>query len=310
MKLKLLASAALAASLAFGAAADIGEKKIDFERMEGKEVASQSALESLFDGNTTDHTGNFLQESRIEQDGRRNDASVDQTLSDEGLAQIRQHGRRNSASVVQGDFSPTAAPFNNPTNIAVIDQAGGNNNADTYQDYLTGPEHTNIVEIHQISDRGNDAYDANYATAEQFGSDNTVLINQDGNDYYSGAKRNDAVAIQYGTGHLSTIDQSGADNIAVSWQEGEGNTSLIIQDGYGGAANEAYVGQYGNNNDAYVKQTGEGNYATVDQYSDENIANVDQYGWGNEAYVVQAYGDLNASLIVQSGTENYASSSQ
>ena len=310
MKLKLLASAALAVSLAFGAAADISEKKIDFDRMEGKEVAEQSELEHLFDGNTTDHPGRFLQESRIEQNGRGNDASVDQTYSDEGLAQIRQYGRRNNATVYQGDFRPTAAPFRSPTNIAVIDQAGGNNNADTYQDYLRGPEATNIVEIHQVSARSNGAADANYATSEQYGSGNTVLINQAGNDYYSGAVRNEAVAYQNGDNHVSTIDQSGADNVAVSWQEGESNTSLILQDGYGGDANFAAVEQFGDYNDAYIKQTGEGNTALIAQYSNENIANIDQYGWGNDATITQEYGDLNASLIVQYGTNNTASSAQ
>lgn len=310
MKLKLLASAALAASLAFGASADISEKRIDFERMDGKEIASQHELESLFNGNPTEYYGNFLQESRIEQTGRANSAEVDQTLSNEGLAQIRQEGRRNSARIDQGDFDPTAAPFQSPTNIAVIDQAGAHNNADTYQDYLTGPQKTNIVEIHQVSSRYNDEYGANFASSEQLGAGNTVLINQDGSDYYSGAQSNDATAIQYGWNHTSTIDQSGSDNTAVSWQEGESNTSLILQTGFGGAANEAYVGQYGYGNDSYVKQTGEGNLALVDQFSNENIAEVQQTGWSNTAFVTQEYGDLNASLIVQAGTNNYASSAQ
>lgn len=310
MKLKLLASAALAASLAFGASADIGDKLIEFDRMEGKAVAAQADLEGLFRGNPTHYSGNFLQESRIEQTGRANSAETDQTLSNEGLAQIRQDGRRNSARIDQGDFDPTAAPFNSPTNIAVIDQAGAHNNADTYQDYLTGPQDTNIAEIHQVSSRYNDSYSANNASAQQLGSGNTALINQDGNDYYYGAQNNDATVIQYGWNHLSTIDQSGSDNIAVSWQEGESNTSLILQNGYGGAANEAYVGQYGDNNDAYVKQTGEGNLATIDQFSNENIAEVQQTGWSNTAYITQEYGDLNASLIVQAGVGNYASSAQ
>ena len=310
MKLKLLASAALAASVAFGAAADISEKKFDFERMEGKEIASQAELEGLFAGNTTDHPGRFLQESRILQDGRRNDAYVDQAYSDEGLAQIRQQGRRNTASVYQGDFKPTAAPFQNPTNIAVIDQDGGNNNADTYQDYLRGPEPTNIVEIHQVSDRSLSAADGNYATSEQYGSGNSVLINQAGNDYYSGAVRSEAVAYQNGDNHVSAIDQRGADNVAVSWQEGEGNNSLILQDGYGGDANFAAVEQFGDYNDGYIKQTGEGNTALIAQYSNENIGNIDQYGWGNDATITQEYGDLNASYIVQSGYNNVAATSQ
>jgi len=309
MKLKLLASAALAASLAFGAHADVSDKEIEFERMEGKEAATQYELEGLFDGNRSDYSGRFQQESRIEQTGRSNDAYVDQTLSNEGLAQIRQEGRRNSASVDQGDFS-SLSTFNSATNIAVVDQIGAHNNAETYQDYIRSPEPTNVVEVHQVSSRFNTADGANFAYAEQLGAGNDILINQDGNDYHSGAVRNDATAIQYGDGHSSTIDQRGADNIAVSWQEGENNTSLILQDGYGGVANEAYVGQYGNENDAYVKQTGEGNLAYVDQFSDENIAEVDQWGWGNEAYITQEYGDLNASLIVQTGTNNYASSSQ
>lgn len=310
MKLKLLASAALAASLAFGASADIKEKEFELERMEGKVAAPQADLEGLFDGNTTDHPGNFLQEARIKQVGSRNAADIDQTYSNEGLAQIRQQGRRNGATVFQGDFDPTAAPFQSPTNIAVIDQAGAHNNADSYQDYLTGPQDTNIVEIHQVSSRFNSEYGANSASAEQLGSGNTIVIDQTGNDYYFGATSNTALAVQYGWNHSSSINQAGADNLAVSWQEGESNTSLIIQDGYGGATNEAYVGQYGSENDAYVKQTGEGNLATVDQFSHENIASVDQYGWGNEAYVTQEYGNLNASVIVQSGTGNYATTAQ
>ena len=311
MKLKLLASAALAVSMAFAASADVSDKQIIFDHPEAsKEIAAQSDLESLFGADTPDFSGRFLQESRIEQDGRANEANVDQINSDEGLAQIRQDGRRNGASIAQGDFRPTAAPFQSPTNIAVIDQAGANNNASTYQDYLRGPEDTNIVEIHQVSSRQNGASDANNARSEQLGSGNSVLINQDGNDFFSGAVRSDATAVQHGSGHVSTIDQSGADNIAISRQEGEGNNSLIDQDGYGGAANYAAVGQYGNYNTAYVGQTGEGNIAEVDQFSDENFAGIDQNGWGNEAYIVQAYGDLNASFISQSGTDNYASSAQ
>ena len=311
MKIKLMASVALAASLAFSAAADVSDKLIEFDHPEpNKEIASQADLEGLFGADTPEFSGRFLQESRIEQIGRANDASVDQTLSDEGLAQIAQDGRRNYGSIRQGDFRPTAAPFSNPTNIAVIDQEGAFNNAETYQDYLTGRQATNLVEIHQVSSRSNGASDANYAVAEQFGSGNSILINQDGNDFFSGAVRSDATAVQNGSDHVSTINQSGADNIAVSWQEGEGNNSLIVQSGYGGAANSAFVGQYGNYNTAYVGQEGEGNIAEVNQYSDENIAGVDQFGWGNEAYVTQTYGDLNASFIAQNGTNNYAVSVQ
>ena len=311
MKLKLLASAALAASMAFGAYADIEEKRIDFDHPEAnKTIATQGELESLFGADTPEYSGRFLQESRIEQDGRANEANIDQTLSDEGLAQIRQEGRRNDASIAQGDFSPTAAPFVRATNIAVIDQAGAFNNASTFQDFLQGPDDTNLIEIHQVSERNNVEADANYASADQLGSGNSILINQDGNDFYVGAVRNDATAVQIGSDHDSTINQSGADNIAVSWQGGEGNSSLIVQSGYGGAANDAYVGQYGSYNTAYVGQEGEGNIADVNQFSDENIAGVDQFGWGNEAYVTQTFGNLNASFIAQSGTGNYASTAQ
>ncbi len=313
MKMKLLASAAIAVSMTFSAAADIKEKRFDKDKVETKELASQDDLEYLFDEATAWPT-TYLQQSRIKQEGGLNDAEVDQSYSDEGLAQIRQDGYFNGADIFQGDFRPTAAPFRRATNIAVVDQVGANNYAHSHQDYLRGYEPTNIVEIHQVSSDYNTYYTANYASAYQAGSGNDILINQaESHRYYNYATRNNANAVQYGDNHSSTIDQRGDNNYASSYQDNDygGNTSVIYQEGSGyGYANAAHVTQTGYWNDAHVEQYGDGNWADVVQTSNENLAHICQDGSDNEASIEQHYGDLNSSLIIQAGYANSAASYQ
>jgi len=321
VKLKLLASVALAASLATSASADLTGKKVEPKDVEVKEIESQEDLEHLFDQETVrvyrygrpGTVTTFTQQSRIEQKGNRNDAYVDQVYSDEGLAQIRQtEGNRNYASVSQSDYGNTAAPFRNATNIAVVDQVGSANNATSYQSYVNAFDPTNLVEIHQKSDRRTSNADGNYADAYQAGAGNSILINQDASEYTS-ARRNSATATQYGDNQTSTIDQRGDNNIANSYQDNAygGNVSVISQigDGYG-AANAAYTTQTGEDNEALISQNGNGNWAEILQTSNENVAQIFQDGTDNEAYASQEYGNLNAVLIVQHGTGNYASSAQ
>ena len=304
MKLKLLTSVALAASFALSATADVSEKQVpvpDLDpKIEAKEIASVDELKDLFTGTVKegDHVvelKNYEQQARIGQDGRRNSADIDQTLSVQGLAQIRQDGNGNTASATQADVAPNVA-FNNPRNLAVIDQVENNNTAYSDQTH-TGRGRTNVVEIHQASERGN--VTGNYADAFQKGVDNSSLINQDG-------LSNAAYSTQFGASQTSVIDQSGSLNYADVYQHtGSENDSTVIQVGYGGYQNAAYVEQVGSWNASVVQQEGDGNYAEVFQPGDDNKSFVSQYGADNSADVDQ-YGDFNEAILQQNGNDNSA----
>lgn len=307
MKLKLLATSALAISLAFSAAADVTEKKFDAPKLEdklpAKEIATVDEMKDLFNDyqKKGDHEIRFTstdQQARIGQKGNRNDAAINQTYSEQGLAQIRQQGGRNDATATQRDGAGNSA-FENPLNLAVIDQVKDNNVAVSNQTHRGG--RTNVVEIHQVSIDYNPY--KNVADAYQDGGNLSSLINQEG-------VANSAYSTQTGRRQTSVIDQRGALNYADTYQHtGTDNSSQTVQIGYGGYENAAYVEQSGSWNDSVLQQEGDGNYGEVYQSGDDNKSFVDQLGWYHEAAVTQS-GDFNNAILQQDGTNNDAAITQ
>jgi len=102
--------------------------------------------------------------------------------------------------------------------------------------------------------------DGNYARGEIRGQSNSLFIDQINPE--SDAYRNYATAVQNGTGHIASINQtvaayeaSGA-NTATMYQEGTGHIGTIIQMG---TENQAALSQLGDHNVGAIIQDGSGN---------------------------------------------------
>jgi len=71
----------------------------------------------------------LVQTSEIDQNGDGNNATVDQTLGQEGLSDINQVGDTNTADVTQSENLIGSNIFTVPSNVADIDQIGNNHYA-------------------------------------------------------------------------------------------------------------------------------------------------------------------------------------
>ena len=355
MRTKLLLSAAVAAALGAPAFADltpppVPEKTIpvfepheaDPEKPEVKADLTAGDISALFNNKETasDETdGRFNQEAIIFQEGGedgRNDASIDQTASTEGLASVEQRGSSNFASVVQTNTGGpgSGGQFVNPANIAVVDQNGNGNTARVRQ--FDGPSaapsvtEANIVAVHQYSDAdGSLGGDVNTAEVEQNGSFNVSTQITQGSEA-DGGQNNTAFVLQSGSGNSDIdiaqnfdgnfadasqldawrssikIEQNGfgtdANNTAiVSQQDGEGLEAHIVQGG--GSAGTAGI-----DNNAVILQTGTDNVTAIAQVFDGNTATVDQSGARNDIAIEQGSGffveNANTADVVQGGWNN------
>lgn len=353
MRTKLLLSAAVAAALGAPAFADVTPPPVpekvppvfapheaDPEKPEVKADLTAEDISKLFnnkpdEGIDDESDGRFNQEAIIFQEGGengRNNATINQEASTEGLASVEQRGSNNFADVVQTNTGGPGSDgqFVNPANIAVVDQNGDGNTARVRQ--FDGPTfvgsvlEANSVAIHQYSDgTGNNV---NVAEAEQNGSFNvTTQITQ--GTAAQGGSDNEAWTLQSGSGNSDIdiaqnfdgnfaeasqidtwrssikIEQNGLlDNVdtntaLVTQSYGEGLEAHIVQggDSAGGIDNFATIDQTGVNNVTAISQVFDGNTATVDQSGAANDIAIEQ---GSSFFVENA----NTADVVQAGWGN------
>ncbi|MEM6899432.1 MAG: hypothetical protein AAF583_06655 [Pseudomonadota bacterium] len=324
MRTKLLTTAALAGALVAPAFADttpITANPGDYERphLEHPDKPDPAVpnvpdfdkpdadLHELFDTLPLDppeDANGFQQQARVEQVGDDNEATTDQTASEEGLAHIRQDGDSNSADVTQRDRQnnlPLPNPpttFEVPTNVAIIGQTGDNNDATVDQANTKTGGRGNLADIHQFSAEDTGELDGNTATVVQgdvdddgLPTDGRVLIariNQGSAD--AAAENNDASITQDGTfannvdvrafvdqqsdGSSATIMQTNVDDAVVT----------VIQEGFDGATDSE-------SNIANVTQTG-GEDLTVELFQNNTGGGFNPGGTENEATILQS-GDNN-----------------
>jgi|AntRauTorcE11898_2_1112593.scaffolds.fasta_scaffold00787_11 hypothetical protein len=134
-----------------------------------------------------------------------------------------------------------------------------------------------------------------FTAGAAFAQSNDASVSQNGDD-------NDANIEQLGTGNSAELNQG------FNGQGQNGAFGEIIQDGEG---NNASMNQraWGNDgNDHTIEQLGHSNSGDVDIYNGDNSGYILQDGVGNSARMVQS-STGHESLILQTGSENYAQSS-
>ncbi len=249
----------------------------------------------------------------INQSGGINTATIDQAFSNDGdaneafigqgassnLATIEQDAGVNSARINQSSVSNLATvsqqlSIPGGTNLIIIDQAGiGSNTANVSQFAYAGTTH--IVQDSSFSIANVDQYNGGHdAQIRQFGALQTAEILQ-------------LVPDQYGNGALSTINQSGIGNSAVTTQSESSYSSEITQDGTG---NSATVDQHGETGWLVVQQFGSNNIATAEfENSAVSSANIRQEGEDHIAKFVNN-SSLSDTYIAQYGTGHIATVTQ
>jgi len=270
------------------------------------------------------HQKGTKNQSRQSQFGDRNEALVNQGLTDTG-------SERNRAEIQQG----ATGAQQGQKNKAQIDQDGDRNQARTQQRFDKNEALTNQDGDRNYADIGQNASPNNSAghaaEVDQVGEDNDAWIRQEGN-----GARNEASALQYGDDNYSWQEQD------ASASGGMGNNALVTQgDIYvgnpmaaalytdldnvdnitNGAYNpgsdnaKAFQFQDGDDNIAVSAQFGDGNYSEQDQDGDDNDALIVQNAYGNPAggvnYAKQTQdGDDNVAGIAQNGSSHRALQSQ
>ena len=328
MRTKLLLTAALAATLAWGAAADVKNVPVPEKPLLDIDPRKAEPPAPEFDKSPADIDGlfepdgdRFRQQGRISQEGNLNLADIDQDSAQEGLALINQEGNLNEANIEQIDEEDNVSPgpgitFNDATGIAIVGQRGDGNTATVLQDIRLTAGPSNLVDIHQNSDEVG-VTDVNFAGVEQ--SNGRGLVTRINQGEKSGVgpgtpgSQNFALVFQDGGGNsvegLSTtlIDQQGDGNTAFVDQFNSLFGMVVIdQDNLGGGAtdtadlNQANVDQFdGTDLTVNIRQT-----FGVDPGGDNpNIANVTQTGSNNEVNVSQIDDD-NLADILQDGHNN------
>lgn len=323
MRTKLLMTAATAAMLAWGASADttrIDENRGDYERphLDSPDMAAMANpteaeflkddpdLEYLFDTlelDSPEDENGFQQQARIQQDGNANDANVDQTDSEEGLAHIRQTGDGNEANVSQADDmnnGPAPNPpltFTGPTNIAIIGQTGDSNEANIDQHNTSTAGASNLADIHQFSEEDSDELDGNTATIVQGDVDGdsgralTARIIQ--GDIDARSENNDATIMQDGLAAptvsvTALVDQQSDGSSTTIVQTTVDDAKVIVnQTGYDGAADTAA-------NIASITQS-DGTDLTVGLVQTNEGLGFNPGGTENDATIFQSGTDLTIS---------------
>ncbi|MGK7754270.1 MULTISPECIES: hypothetical protein [unclassified Roseovarius] len=227
-------------------------------------------------------------DSTIDQIGALNTVNVDQTGGNEGVSDINQDGTGNLAEVTQSE-DPNGVPgFSVPTNMATINQLGGNARARIEQ---SNPDQPNAPTNTASIDQNSNGMPQNPPDGIPSGFSLNGRIIQDGSG-------NDSSIVQSGNPNQPPEDGAGSGVTARNEQTGQDNTSTVLQNVFGQDANPF--------TDANVYQDGVGNASNVQQRGSAALVDVFQIGEGNFSDVSQGANEEMTASVTQNG-ENHSS---
>jgi len=253
------------------------------------------------DHNATIEQNGKLNTSYVTQTNKENTATIKQSNYNKNLntySDVNQSGKDNDASVEQtsnGLLVPSLAYGSLKT---VVNQSGDKNEAVQVQ----GPHLQQGVTYGEIIQGGNN----NYASQHQVKFGNDARINQSGNgNSAEQAQDTKLLPDDEGSFNKAVANQSGNLNLATQEQQGATNDALIDQSG---RSNKADQYQKGILDVVRAYQSGNGNTSTQDQRTGFNLAEVNQSGNNNSADQSQdvglILGGYNKASIDQSGMGN------
>jgi hypothetical protein len=242
-------------------------------------------------------------EASVSQSGDQNEATIQQVYQAGGSGDI------NEAFVIQSGNENVVGALKQQGagNWYEIVQTGDRNIVERYpnQGSSHGGSYDGYISIIQTGDE-NKVWDA-----DQTGSGNSLIINQDGSDIVNVESQ---VSPEGGIGNSITISQFGGENAvgeysakgSGAYQEGEANSMDITQEG-GAKAGVASVYVSGAT-EQFFKGLEEGGQGLI-QLGDDNALSINQDGASIVEFVIQK-GNLNNSVVEQTGDFHNATVSQ